>query len=99
MESFRNVHQFKKAFPEVRILKRETEGGVLRYYGRVENLKLHFYAIDKLPPSCKLITEKVTIAEELIPEHTEPEHVKTITKIVCRNGEQTEETEALLNEN
>ena len=99
MGSFRNVHQFKKAFPEVGTLKRDTDGGELRYDGRIEKLRVHFYSIGTLPPSCKLITEEVTIAEELIPEHTEPEHVETVTKIVCGNGEQTEETEALLNEN
>ena len=99
MQSFRNVHQFKKAFPEVGVLNRDTSEGSLNYNGKVGNLKIDFYAIEKLPPSCKLVTEEVTIAEELIPGHIEPEHTETVTKIVCGNGEQTEETEALLNEN
>ena len=99
-KSYKNIHLFKKVFPEVGKLNREVYlNDALRYKGEVGKLKIDFYAVRQLPPSCKLITEEVTIAEELIPEHTEPEHIETVTKIVCGNGEQTEETEALLNEN
>ena len=99
-KSYKNIHLFKKVFPEVGKLDREVYmDDALRYKGKVGKLLIDFYAVRTLPPSCKLITEEVTIPEELIPEHTEPEHVETVTKIVCGNGKQTEEAEALLNEN
>lgn len=83
-DSYRNAHLFKKEFKEVGRFKR-ISSDTLKYTAHLKdiNLGISLYAIDKLPPSCKIIYEEIEVPyQESIEAHTE-----TIAKIACGNGE------------
>lgn len=89
-QSYKNVHLFKREFPKVGILKKETSqmNTWLNYDGNYGDLRISFYGVEELPPSCKIVREEIIIPETLIPEHIKPEHTEIKTRIVCDNGDE-----------
>ena len=99
-QSYKNTHLFKREFPKIGVLKKEINlaNTWLNYEGNYDDLRISFYGVEELPPSCKIVREEVTIPETLVPGHIEPEHTVTKTRIVCDNDDEDVKQEEVLNE-